>query len=104
MWKWINLLWISFFTAAVGETVFFAVIDPQLLYLLGEPVAWSPMVVYSVGFFLFWGLTALTAVLVAWLQKPGEPVNREPEIRARQARAKVQLRSVSLPASAKTTP
>lgn len=104
MWKWINLLWISFFTAAVGETVFFAVIDPQLLYLLGEPVAWSPMVVYSVGFFLFWGLTALTAVLVAWLQKPGEAVNREPEIRARQARAKVQLRSVSLPASAKTTP
>lgn len=104
MWKWINLLWISFFTAAVGETVFFAVIDPQLLYLLGEPVAWSPMVVYSVGFFLFWGLTALTAVLVAWLQKPGEAVNREPEIRARQARDKVQLRSVSLPASAKTTP
>lgn len=104
MSKWINLLWISFLTAAVGETVFFAVIDPQLLYLFGEPVSWSPMVVYSVGFFMFWGLTALTAALVAWLQKPGEAVNREPEVRARHARDKVQLRSASLQASAKTSP
>lgn len=104
MLKWINLLLISFFTAAVGETVFFAVIDPQLLYLFGEPVSWSPMVVYSVGFFMFWGLTALTAGLVAWLQKPGEAVNREPELRARHARDKEQQRSASLKAGAKVSP
>ncbi|HXE39948.1 MAG TPA: hypothetical protein VN639_15895 [Azonexus sp.] len=90
----IKLLWLSFFTAALGETAFFAVIDPQLLYLFGQPVDWPPMVVYSVGFFMFWSLTALTAALVALLQKPGEEVNREPEIRARHAREKGQLRSI----------
>lgn len=93
MSKWINLLWLSFFTAILGETAFFAVIDPQLLYLFGEPVSWSPMVVYSVGFFMFWSLTALTAALVALMQKPGEAVNREPELRARHARDKAHLKS-----------
>ena len=68
-WQWINLLWLSFFTAVLGETAFFAIIDPQELYLMGEPVFWSPMVVYSVGFFMFWSLTALTAglVVVVWV-------------------------------------
>jgi len=94
MSQWIKLLWLSFFTAVLGETVFFAVIDPQLLYLFGHPVDWPPMVVYSVGFFMFWALTALTAALVALLQKPGEEVNREPEVRARHAREKGLLRSI----------
>ena len=93
MSKWIQLLMLSFFTAILGETVFFAVIDPQLLYLFGEPVAWSPMVVYSMGFFMFWSLTALTAGLVALMLKPGEAVNREPQVRARQAQDKGQLGS-----------
>lgn len=82
MSKWINLLLMSFFTAILGETAFFVFIDPQLLYLFGQPVSWSPMVVYSVGFFMFWGLTALTAALVALQLKPAEEVNREPALRA----------------------
>ena len=84
MSKWIHLLSLSFFTAILGETVFFAVIDPQLLYLFGEPVEWSPMVVYSVGFFMFWSLTALTAGLVVLMQKSATEVNHEPQVRARQ--------------------
>jgi hypothetical protein len=84
MSKWIHLLSLSFFTAILGETVFFAVIDPQLLYLFGEPVEWSPMVVYSVGFFMFWALTALTAGLVVLMQKSAAEVNREPPVRASQ--------------------
>lgn len=93
MSKSIQLLLLSFFTAILGETVFFAVIDPQLLYLFGEPVEWSPMVVYSVGFFMFWALTALTAGLVILMLKPGAAVNQEPQVRARQAQDKEQLRS-----------
>jgi hypothetical protein len=78
MSKWIPLLLLSFFTAILGETAFFALIDPQQLYLFGKPVDWSSMMIYSVGFFMFWSLTALTALLVAWLQKSSEAVNREP--------------------------
>lgn len=43
--KWINLLFLSFATAAAGEAFFFTFIDPKLLYLFGEPVNWSPTVV-----------------------------------------------------------
>lgn len=93
MLKWITVLGLSFFTAALGETVFFAIIDPQQLYLLGEPVEWSRIAIYSVGFFMFWSLTALTGALVAWLLKPGVAVNREPVQRARQPRDKDRLRS-----------
>jgi len=77
MSKLINLLMLSFFTAAAGEAFFFTFIDPKLLYLFGEPVYWSPTVVYSLGFFMFWGLTGLTAALVALMLKPGDEVNRE---------------------------
>ncbi|PKO33219.1 MAG: hypothetical protein CVU34_14425 [Betaproteobacteria bacterium HGW-Betaproteobacteria-7] len=83
MSKWIHLLSMSFITAILGEIVFFAFIDPQLLYLFGEPVEWSPLVVYSVGFFMFWSLTALTAGLVVLMQKSATEVNREPQARAR---------------------
>lgn len=76
MSKTIHLLLLSFFTAVLGETFFFAVIDPQQLYLFGEAVAWSREVVYSVGFFMFWSLTALTAGLVALMLKPAAEVNR----------------------------
>ncbi|MGE5469582.1 MAG: hypothetical protein ACM3X0_02160 [Bacteroidota bacterium] len=86
MSKWIELLCLSFFTAIVGETAFFAFIDPQQLYLFGEPVSWSPMAVYSVGFFMFWSLTALTAALVAFLQRPREAINRELEAGERHGR------------------
>ncbi|MBS1189707.1 MAG: hypothetical protein H6R10_1499 [Rhodocyclaceae bacterium] len=75
MLKWVNMLWLSFLTAILGETVFFALIDPQELYLMGEPVYWSPMAVYSVGFFMFWSLTALTAALTLFMQKPASEIN-----------------------------
>lgn len=45
--KWINLLFLSFATAAAGEAFFFTFIDPKLLYLFGEPVNWSPTVVFT---------------------------------------------------------
>jgi hypothetical protein len=77
MSKWINLLMLSFFTAVSGEAFFFTFIDPKLLYLFGEPVYWSPAVVYSLGFFMFWALTGATAALVALMLKPAEEVNRE---------------------------
>lgn len=78
MLKWINVLWQSFMTAALGELIFFVVIDPQELYLMGEPVYWSPMAVYSVGFLMFWALTALSAALTLFMQKPAEEVNHRP--------------------------
>lgn len=62
------ILWPSFLVGGVAEGVFFTLIDPQELYLFGEPVRWSATAVYSVGFFMFWGIAAASSALTAFLQ------------------------------------
>lgn len=78
MLKWILVLWPSFITASLGEIAFFALIDPAQLYLMGKPVDWDPISVYSVGFFMLWTLTALTAALNLLLQTPAPEIKRFP--------------------------
>ncbi|MDJ0654201.1 MAG: hypothetical protein QNJ40_08615 [Xanthomonadales bacterium] len=72
-WGWrrrsiAEVLWPSFLAAAVGTMVFFALIDPDLLLMAAERQAdWSQTAIYSVGFFSFWALTALSSGLTTWL-------------------------------------
>lgn len=75
MSKWIYILWPSFAAAAIGEIFFFAFIDPKQLFLLGEPIDWSPIAVYSVGFFMFWGVTGLTTALTGFFRRPAAEIN-----------------------------
>lgn len=62
-----QVLWPSFLMAAVGVGVFFSMIDPQELVVVGLHLADSREAAYTVGFFLFWamlaGSSALTWVL-----------------------------------------
>lgn len=76
MSKLLTIFWPSFVSAILGEFVFFALIDPQQLYLLGEPVDWSREAVYSVGFLMFWALTALSVSLCLMFQKPASEINQ----------------------------
>jgi hypothetical protein len=64
------ILWPSFIIAGVAEVVFFTIIDPQELYLFGEPVAMSRLGTYSVGFLLFWAITAASSAFTCLLQRP----------------------------------
>ena len=70
MRKLMWILWPSFIVAGVAEVVFFTVIDPQELYLLGEPVTMSRLGAYSVGFLLFWAITAASSAFTCFLQRP----------------------------------
>lgn len=71
------ILWPSFIVGGVAEAVFFTLIDPQELYLLGEPVHWSPTAVYSVGFFLFWLVAAASSAFTCFLQRSAADVNQQ---------------------------
>lgn len=71
------ILWPSFIVGGVAEAVFFTLIDPQELYLLGEPVHWSPTAVYSVGFFLFWLVAAASSAFTCFLQQGAKDVNQQ---------------------------
>jgi hypothetical protein len=70
------ILWPSFIVAGIAEVVFFTVIDPQELYLLGEPVTMSRLGTYSVGFLLFWALAAASSAITCFLQRSSREVNR----------------------------
>lgn len=63
------ILWPAFIVGGVAEAVFFTLIDPQELYLLGEPVHWSSTAVYSTGFFLFWAIATASSAFTCFLQR-----------------------------------
>lgn len=75
MHKWIQVLWPSFLVAIVAEIAFFAVIAPQELYLLGEPVNFSPVATYSIGFFAFWIICAASSFTTLFFQRTADEVN-----------------------------
>lgn len=59
--------WPSFLVAAVAETAFFSVINPQELYFLGEPVDFSPLATYTTGFFGFWLVAFASSLISSWM-------------------------------------
>lgn len=74
--KQILVLWPSFLVAGIAEMVFFTVMDPQQLYLFGQPVDFSPIATYSIGFFGFWLVCAASSLLTMFFLRPGEEINR----------------------------
>lgn len=61
--KWMVVLWPSFLMAGVAEGVFFSLVNPQELYLFGQVVDYSPLATYTIGFFAFWALCALSSLV-----------------------------------------
>ena len=55
--------WPAFIAAGIAESVFFTLIDPQQLYLLGQPVTLPPLTTYSLGFLFFWLICACASLL-----------------------------------------
>ncbi len=76
MMKWVLVLWPSFVIAAVAEIFFFTVINPQELYLFGEPVEYAPIATYSIAFFGFWAACAASSTMTVFLQRDRREVNR----------------------------
>lgn len=58
----IAVLWPSFLTAIVATGVFFSTFDPQDLFPYGGDAGISDLGYYTIGFFCFWGLTALSGI------------------------------------------
>lgn len=76
MLKILWVLWPSFLVAGIAEGVFFTVIDPQELFLFGEPVHYSKTATYSIGFFGFWSVCAASSLMTWFLQRSAAEVNQ----------------------------
>ncbi|TVO60413.1 hypothetical protein [Denitromonas ohlonensis] len=74
--KQILVFWPSFLVAGIAEMVFFTVMDPQQLYLFGQPVEFSPIATYSIGFFGFWLVCAASSMLTVFFQRSADDLNR----------------------------
>ncbi|MDH5599967.1 MAG: hypothetical protein OEY78_01560 [Gammaproteobacteria bacterium] len=76
--KVIAVLWPSFLTAGIATILFFTAFDPELLMQTGGYGPVTRIGGYTVGFFLFWLLTASTGVLTCYFQRPcHEPTQSE---------------------------
>lgn len=74
----IAVLWPSFIAAGMATVVFFTLFDPMDLQILGHHVSVSRMAAYSVGFFGFWLLGALSSGLTCFFQRSSAQINRCP--------------------------
>ena len=61
------ILWPSFLTAALAEGCFFSLFDPAELTAATGTDFFSPLAIYSIGFFMFWSLCALASMLTCYL-------------------------------------
>jgi hypothetical protein len=50
------------------EVLFFLIVNPQELYLFGEPTQFSPIATYSIGFFCFWAICAASSMTTCFFQ------------------------------------
>jgi hypothetical protein len=57
----ISVLWPSFLTAIVATGIFFSAFNPRDLIPFNLDIDISPLAAYSIGFFLFWILAAISS-------------------------------------------
>ena len=60
--KCIAVLWPSFMVAIVATGLFFSAFDPDDLFPFGEETGISRLGVYSIGFLLFWLVSAISGI------------------------------------------
>ena len=63
----LSILWPAFLVAGILEILIFAMVDPQDLQWFGQPVTLSRAGVYTVAFFVFWGVVAISSAMTAML-------------------------------------
>lgn len=72
------IIWPAFLVACVLEALVFAMVDPQDMRWLGQPMEFSRQGVYTVAFFVFWIVAMISSGLTALLSMSPFEVNRCP--------------------------
>lgn len=70
-----QVLWPAFLVAIVAEGVFFSMVDPHELVIVGIHLADSREAAYTAGFILFWALFTLSNALTYILANGTRPSN-----------------------------
>lgn len=80
MWgqRWMWIAWPAFLVAAILEMIVFAMVDPGDLHWFGNPLGLSRQAIYTLAFFVFWGVTMASSALTTLLSMSPFEVNRCP--------------------------
>ena len=76
--KLMRVLWPAFLAACVLELLVFAVLDPQDLHLFSRPLPLSRQGVYTLGFFVFWAVCAVSNSITVLLAMSAAEINACP--------------------------
>ncbi|NIJ69593.1 hypothetical protein [Xanthomonas sp. 60] len=75
---WGVILWPSFLIAGLASVIFFAFVDPlRLRDISFADIALSRGLGYTLGFFLFWAITAVSSAVTWYLLRPLAPSDDE---------------------------
>lgn len=72
------IVWPAFLMAGILEMVVFAFVDPGELHWFGQPLDVSRLGVYTIAFFIFWGITMVSGMLTTLLAMSPFELNRCP--------------------------
>ena len=62
------VIWPSFLAAALATMLFFAFVDPaDMEQALSQPVTFTRMTGYGIGFFFFWLITVVSSAISVYL-------------------------------------
>ena len=70
----VAILWPSFITAGIATILFFTAFDPTIIFVEYDI---SRVGAYSMGFFLFWLLGAVTAIATCFFLRPCSSFNAD---------------------------
>jgi hypothetical protein len=78
------VLWPSFIVGGIGTVCFFSLFDPETLPFSERMILFTEgrladdrVLIYSIGFFIFWMFAAASSWLTSFLQRSPAEVNRE---------------------------
>jgi len=69
------IVWPAFLMAGTLEILVFAMVDPRDIQWFGAPAVWSREAIYTVAFFVFWGIAIVSGVLTTLLSMPPSEIN-----------------------------
>jgi len=72
-----SVLWPSFVVAGIANTLLFSFFDPSELMACRGGQGASLTAVYSMGFFSFWAITALSSFATQYFMKPCDENRRK---------------------------
>ena len=74
--NFVSILWPSFLVASLTTILFFTMFDPRQLGLISGYAEITRLGGYTIGFFAFWFLSAISSALTCYFRRPCHQIRK----------------------------